>query len=54
MKYPYLYQKLTQKATELHLLGMSYTKIGKALGVDPKTAQKAIERKKRHCPKRKK
>lgn len=40
---PYLYQKLTQKATELHLLGMSYIKISKILGVDPKTIKKAID-----------
>jgi len=40
-KRPYLYQKLAQKATELHLLGMSFNKIGKVLGVDFKTAAKA-------------
>ena len=49
-KLPYLYQKLNQKATELHLLGMSYNKIGKTLGIDPKTAKKAIEQKKRGHP----
>ena len=27
---------------ELHLLGMSYSKIGKILGIDPKTVKKAI------------
>ena len=42
VKHPYLYQKLSQKATELHLLGMSYKKIGKILGIDPKTVKKAI------------
>ena len=42
--HPYLYQKLAQKATELHLLGMSYTKIGKILGIDHKTVIKAV-----HC-----
>lgn len=41
-KHLYLYQKLAQKATELHLLGMPYKKIGKILGIDPKTAKKAI------------
>ena len=41
-KHPYLYQKLAQKANELRLLGMSYTKIGKLLGIDPKTAIKAV------------
>jgi hypothetical protein len=41
-KPPYLYQNLTQKATKLHQLGFSYNKIGKALGIDPKTAKKAI------------
>ena len=40
-KSPYLYQKLARKATELHLLGLSYTKIGKILGIDHKTAIKA-------------
>ena len=38
----YLYQKLAQKATELHLLGMSYNKIGKILGTSHKTIIKAI------------
>ena len=42
-KQPYLYQKLAQKATELHLLGMSYIKISKILGIDPKTVEKACE-----------
>ena len=41
VQHPHLYQKLAQKATELHLLGMSYSKIGKILGIDPKTAQNA-------------
>jgi len=43
VQYPHLYQKLAQKATELHLLGMSYTKIGEVLGVDTKTAQRACK-----------
>jgi len=51
-KLPYLYQKLNEKATKLHLLGMSYTKIGKILNIDHKTAKKAIEQKKRDHPKR--
>ncbi len=42
VKHPHLYQKLAQKTTELHLLGMSYKKIGKILGIDPKTAIKAV------------
>ena len=41
---PHLYQKLAQKATELHLLGLSYTKIGKILRIDHKTVAKAIHR----------
>ena len=44
VKHPHLYQKLAQKATELHLLGMSYKKIGKILNIDPKTVKKAIKR----------
>ena len=43
VKHPHLYQKLSQKAMELHLLGMSYSKIGKILGIDPKTVKKATE-----------
>ena len=34
---PHLYQKLAQEAIKLRLLGMSYTKIGEILGIDPKT-----------------
>ena len=45
-KQVYLYQKLAQKATELRLLGLSYTKIGKILGIDHKTAIKAVLRNK--------
>ena len=55
VKHPHLYQKLSQKATELHLLGMPYSKIGKILGIDPKTAIKAVmslRGKKRDCLKR--
>jgi hypothetical protein len=43
VQYPHLYQKLAQKATELRLLGMSYTKIGKVLEVDMKTVKKACD-----------
>ena len=39
---PYLYQNLSQKATELYLLGLSYIEIGKILGIDPKTVKKAV------------
>jgi len=46
-KHPYLYQKLAQKATELHLLGMSFNQIAKALHIDPKTAKKACRESKR-------
>jgi hypothetical protein len=42
VKHPHLYQKLAQKAMELHLLGMSYKKIGKILGIDPKTVKKGV------------
>jgi len=55
VKHPHLYQKLAQKATELHLLGMPYSKIGKILGIDPKTVKKAtlsLREKKGDCPKR--
>ena len=51
VKHPYLYQKLAQKATKLHLLGMSYTKIGKILGITHTTAAKAVRRL-RHCEER--
>ncbi|OIO33832.1 MAG: hypothetical protein AUJ70_02470 [Candidatus Omnitrophica bacterium CG1_02_40_15] len=48
VKHPHLYQKLAQKAIELHLLGLSYAKIGKILGIDPKTVKKAT--KQNHLP----
>ena len=44
-KLPYLYQKVAKKAIELHLLGLSYIKIGKILNIDPKTAKKACKHK---------
>jgi len=40
---PYLYQKLSQKATQLRLLGMSYGQISRSLHIDRKTATKACE-----------
>jgi len=38
-----LYQKLAQKATELHLLGMSYKQIAKSLNVAKTTVIKACK-----------
>ena len=40
---PYLYQKLSKKATELRLLGMSYGEIARSLHINRKTATKACE-----------
>ena len=40
---PYLYQKLSKKATQLRLLGMTYGQIAKSLNVNKKTAIKACE-----------
>ena len=40
---PYLYQKLSQKATKLRLLGMPYEQIAKSLNIDRKTATKACK-----------
>ena len=40
---PYLYQKLSKKATELRLLGMSYQQIAKSLNINRKTATKACK-----------
>lgn len=39
---PFLFQKIRGKAQKLHQLGMNFHEIGKALGVDEKTAKKAI------------
>ncbi len=39
----YLYQKLSQKATQLCLLGMSYQQIGKGLNINRRTATKACK-----------
>ena len=38
---PYLYQKLSQKAAQLRLLGMSYQQIAKSLNINKRTAMKA-------------
>ena len=40
---PYLYQKLSQKATQLRLLGMSYQEIAKSLNITKKTAIRACK-----------
>ena len=37
-----LYQKISAQAYQLHLLGMSYAEIGRALGIDDETAKKAV------------
>jgi len=44
---PYLYQKLSKKANQLRLLGMSYREIANALNVTRRTAIKACKYKKR-------
>jgi len=40
---PYLYQKLSQKSTQLRLLGMTYKQIAKGLNINKKTAIKACK-----------
>jgi len=40
---PYLYQKLSKKATQLRLLGMSYGALAKNLNINRKTATKACK-----------
>jgi len=40
---PHLYQKLSKKATQLRLLGMTYEQIAKSLNVNKKTATKACK-----------
>jgi len=40
---PYLYQKLSQKATRLRLLGMTYQQIAKSLNITKKTAIRACK-----------
>ena len=42
----YLYQKYSQKAKELRLLGMSYEQIAKSLNISKKTAINACKYKK--------
>jgi hypothetical protein len=42
----YLYQKFSQKAKELRLLGMSYEQIAKSLNISKKTAINACKYKK--------
>ena len=44
---PYLYQKLSKKATQLRLLEMSYQQIAKSLNINKKTAMKACKYKRR-------
>lgn len=38
-----LYQKLSQKVKELHLLGLTYKEIAKTLSINKKTAIKACK-----------
>ncbi len=45
----YLYQKLSRKATQLRLLGMSYQQIAESLRINRKTATKAYEYKRREA-----
>jgi len=40
---PDLYQKLSKKATQLRLLGMTYGEIAKSLKINRKTATKACK-----------
>ena len=40
---PYLYQKLSQKATQLRVLGMTYQQIAKSLNTNKKTAIRACK-----------
>jgi len=40
---PYLYQKLSKKATQLRLLGMTYGQISRSLHINRKTATKACK-----------
>ena len=40
---PYLYQKLSQKATQLRILGMTYGQIADSLHINRKTATKAYK-----------
>jgi len=38
----FLYQQISQEAKKLHRLGVNFHQIGKVLGVDEKTAKKAV------------
>jgi len=40
---PHLYQRLSKKATQLRLLGMSYGEIAESLHINRKTATKACK-----------
>jgi transposase len=40
---PYLYQKSSQKATQLRLLGMSYKEIAKSLNIGKNTVIRACK-----------
>jgi hypothetical protein len=40
---PYLHQKLSKKATQLRLLGMTYEQIAESLHTNRKTAMEACE-----------
>jgi len=40
---PYLYQKLSKKATELRLLGMPYQQIAKSLNINKRTVMRACK-----------
>jgi len=42
-RHPYLYQKLSKKATQLRLLGMTYGQIARSLHINRKTATKACK-----------
>jgi hypothetical protein len=41
VRQPHLFEKLSQKATELRLLGMTYRQIAKALKINKTTEMKA-------------
>ncbi len=46
---PYLYQKLSKKAIQLRLLGMTFGQIAKSLRINRKTATKAYEYERREA-----
>ncbi len=43
VRQPYLYQKLSPKATQLRLLEMTYEQIAKSLAINRKTATRAYK-----------